>query len=250
MTGNRNEAYGAFAWAYDEALGKSFFATVEPLLTRLLQKYPASAKTHLDLACGTGLAMSWFESKGFRSTGVDASLSMLSVARSRASRLIAGDLRQLPMRGTYARVTCLYDSLNHMLRKSDLVRSFRAVRTVLGADSLFLFDLNRPEIYTTVWQTRDPFRSRGSEYDLSIHTRYSRLTRMAFGKVTGWARLDGKNVPIDEERRQRAYSQDTVIAALRSASLEIVEIIAFDPFPPEAGLALESAKWLFIARPM
>ena len=32
MTGSRNEAYGAFAWAYDEALGKSFFATVEPLL--------------------------------------------------------------------------------------------------------------------------------------------------------------------------------------------------------------------------
>lgn len=250
MTGSRNEAYGAFAWAYDEALGKSFFATVEPLLARLLLKYPATTRTHLDLACGTGLAMSWFESKGFRSTGVDASLSMLSVARTRASRLIAGDVRQLPLRGTYARVTCLYDSLNHMLRKSDLIRSFRAVRTVLGADSLFLFDLNRPEIYSTVWQTKDPFRSRGAAYDLSIHTRYSRLTRMAFGKVSGWARMNGKDVAIDEERRQRAYSQDAVVAALRAASLEIVEVIDFDPFPPEAGLDLEAAKWLFVARPM
>src|SRR5205823_1236651 len=90
-TGRRSESYGAFAYAYDQALGEHFFSAARRLLDDVLYKYPARAKTHLDLACGTGYAIDYFEKRGFRSIGVDASLSMLGVARKRASRLIAAD---------------------------------------------------------------------------------------------------------------------------------------------------------------
>ena len=101
------ESYGAFAYAYDQALGEHFFHAARKLLDDVLDKYPSRTKTHLDLACGTGFAIEYFEKRGFRSVGVDASPAMLAVGRKRASRLIAADIRSLPLRRTFGRITCL-----------------------------------------------------------------------------------------------------------------------------------------------
>ncbi len=77
------EAYGAFAYAYDKALGQRFFRAVQRLLDQTLDRYPTPKRTHLDLACGTGLVLNAFRQRGWRSTGVDASLAMLQVAQRR-----------------------------------------------------------------------------------------------------------------------------------------------------------------------
>ena len=52
-----SESYGAFAYAYDQALGQRFFRAVRRILARVLDRFPAKKKTHLDVACGTGLAI-------------------------------------------------------------------------------------------------------------------------------------------------------------------------------------------------
>src|SRR4051794_3876672 len=48
------ESYGAFAYAYDQALGDRYFRAVRRLLAQMLERYPSESKTHLDVACGTG----------------------------------------------------------------------------------------------------------------------------------------------------------------------------------------------------
>ena len=58
--GANSEAYGAFAYAYDKALGERFFKSVRRLLDDLLERYPTPKRSHLDLACGTGLAVESF----------------------------------------------------------------------------------------------------------------------------------------------------------------------------------------------
>src|SRR5215212_11091211 len=131
-----SESYGAFAYAYDKALGDRFFRAVRRLLSDALEKYPTPRRTHLDVACGTGLAIDFFCQRGWRSVGVDASLPMLQMARVRAPRLVAGDFRALPLRGTFARITCLYDSLNHLKDRVDLAAAFRSIRRLMGPDSL------------------------------------------------------------------------------------------------------------------
>ena len=92
------ESYGAFAYAYDQALGERYFRAVRRLLADVLDRYPSESKTHLDVCCGTALAMPFFAIRGFVSTGVDISPVMLNVARKRAKRLVAGDVRALPLR--------------------------------------------------------------------------------------------------------------------------------------------------------
>jgi SAM-dependent methyltransferase len=245
------ESYGAFAYAYDQALGETFFLAVRRVLDDVLFKYPARAKTHLDLACGTGFAIEYFEKRGFRSVGVDASPAMLAVGKRRASRLTAADIRSLPLRRTFGRITCLYDSLNHLQTREDLVAAFEATRGVMNADSLFFFDMNHPDIYPAVWGMREPYVSSGANHHLEIATKYRRREKCGFGHVTGWAKLpNGERVVIDETHEQRAWSEREILGCLRDARLEIVEVIDFDPFQEIESLDAGGVKLFFVCRPL
>ncbi|MHB0970869.1 MAG: class I SAM-dependent DNA methyltransferase [Thermoanaerobaculia bacterium] len=245
MTRDARDSYGDFAYAYDQALGQKFFSVVSKLLDDLLVRYPPTERTHLDLACGTGLAAAYFARKGFRSVGVDGSVPMLAIARTRA-RVVAGDLRELPVRGTFARITCLYDSLNHFLQKRDLVSAFEGAASLMDADSLFFFDMNHPQIYPKVWGLKEPFISHGTGHHLEIDTAFSSFTKRGVGRVSGWAIVDGKRVEIDETHRQRAYGENEIERALRDAGLATLDVFDFDPFD-EAGRS-GTVKLFFVAR--
>jgi len=244
-----SEAYGAFAYAYDRALGDRFFGAVRRVLDDALQRYPTPKRTHLDLACGTGQAVRHFQKKGWKSLGIDASYDMLRVAAAKGGRYVAGDLRALPLRRKFARVTCLYDSLNHMLERDDLVASFRAVRGVMDDDSLFFFDVNHPEIYPEVWGLSEPYISKGRDYHLEIATTYRSRERIGRAMVTGWANLNGQRVEIHEQHRQRAYSQRDITKALGEAGMSVVEVRDFDPYDEAENLEAQTVKLFFIAAP-
>lgn len=225
-------SYGAFAFAYDRALGERFFKAVRGLLDDAVQRHCGPRRTHLDLACGTGLALEHFSKRGWRSTGVDASLPMLRLARNRSGSgpLVAADIRQLPLRGTFALVTCLYDSLNHMMERDDLVAGFRAARAVMGSDSRLMFDMNHPEIYPAVWGLSEPFFANGPGWELEIGTSWHPRQRLGRATVRGFATMGREKVDIRELHEQRAWNEAQIERALREAGLEPLEVLDFDPF--------------------
>lgn len=240
----KGEAYGAFAYAYDKALGERFFKAVRELLDSAIERYPTTERTHLDVACGTALVVEYFRDRGWTSSGVDASIDMLRVGRRRARRLIAGDFRALPLRRTFARVTCLYDSFNHLRERNDLVAAFRSVRGVMNERSQFLFDFNHPDIYPEIWGLREPFVAAGRDYRLEINTAFRPKDATAIGLVTGWAMMpDGRRVEISERHRQRAWTEREIITALGDANLRVVEMTEFDPFDREG----RPVKLFFVA---
>ena len=211
------ESYGAFAYAYDQALGERYFRAVRRLLVDVLDRYPSESMTHLDVACGTGLAMPFFTSRGFVSTGVDISPVMLNVARKRARRLVCGDTRALPLRATFSRITCLYDSLNHLLDPRDLAAAFGEIAGVMDGDSLFIFDMNHPQIYPEVWGMKEPFVDEGPDFHLEIATTFRRREGLGRALVTGWAAVGGKRINIRERHTQRSYERNDIVAALAEA---------------------------------
>lgn len=243
-----SEAYDAFAYAYDQALGNRFFSAVKPLLRQLNEEYPAEEKTHLDIACGTGHVVRFFSDEGWTSVGVDASLPMLHVASSRARSLVAGDYRALPFRGSFARLTCLYDSLNHIKRHDELVTAFRSFAQLMNAGSRLFFDVNHPEIYDEVWGSTEPFVAEGPDYMLEMQTTYRRADGRARALVSGWAMLRGRKVKIREVREQRSWSEHELIEVLGDAGLELVEVINFDPYREAEHLGVSSVKMFFVCR--
>jgi SAM-dependent methyltransferase len=241
--------YDAFAYAYDQALGARFFAAASRLLDQLLPQYVIEALTHLDVACGTALAMTYFEARGFRSTGVDRSLSMLQLARKRAGRLVAGDFRALPFRTTFGCITCLYDSFNHMLDRKELIEAFRAVREVMDEGSLFLFDMNHPDVYPEVWGLAEPFVATGVDYRLDMATSYRHRDRIGTAVVRGWAIVPaGLRVEIDETHHQRAYSEREIRECLREAGLLTVQVVDFDPYEELGTMEADGVKLFFVCK--
>jgi SAM-dependent methyltransferase len=224
------ESYGAFAYAYDQALGDRYFRAVRRLLAEMLERYPTGSNTHLDVACGTGLAMPFFASRGFVSTGVDISAVMLNIARKRAKRLVLGDTRALPFRGTFSRITCLYDSLNHLLDPRELATAFGEIANVMDRESLFIFDMNHPEIYPAVWGMKEPFIDEGRDFHLEIATTYRRRELLGRALVTGWAMFGGERIKIRERHTQRCYEREEIVAALAEGGLDPIEIHEFDPW--------------------
>lgn len=240
-----SEAYEAFAYAYDKGLGERFFRAASLLVADTLERFPTPKRTHLDVACGTGMAVRWFRERGWKSVGVDASVPMLRVARGG----VAGDMRHLPFRRKFARITCLYDSLNHLLEPSDLVTAFRSIRGVMDEDSLFLFDVNHPEIYPEVWGLSEPYVAKGHDYHLEIATTYRKREKIGRASVTGWAIMGGQKVEIRELHRQRAYSEREITRALGEAGLAPVDVMNFDPYEEAHDIEAPTVKLFFIVGP-
>ena len=219
----KDDVYDAFAYAYDAALGERFFRSVRRLLNRAIRRHRPSPM-HLDVACGTGLAMSL---PGFASTGVDISIPMLEVAKKHANRLVAGDVRALPFRGAFGLVTCLYDSLNHL---DDLSAAFAQIRGCMADDSIFVFDMNDPEVYPAIWGMKEPFVAEGNDFHLEIATKFDAGTQIGDALVRGWAMVGGNRIEIEERHRQRAHAREAIDDALAQAGIKPVEVIDFDPF--------------------
>lgn len=226
------EAYDAFAYAYDAALGEPFFAVLREHLDRLTNGLSLSGKRHLDLACGTGLVAQYFAGRGARTVGLDASLPMLHFARKRHTPVIASDMRALALRGRFDLITSFYDSLNHLLSKDDLTIAFRNVRNVLAAGGSFWFDMNHPRAYTEVWSIDEPFESEGADYRLEIATSFDRKTKIATGEVRGHRAMGDERVEIGEVHQQRSYTEREVESALKAAGLRVTERFYFNPFDP------------------
>jgi SAM-dependent methyltransferase len=224
------DAYAAFALVYDRGLGAMFFDGVRPVLDRLDREYPSTRRTHLDLACGTGLVVRHFLTRGYDSIGLDASLAMLERARARGDSVLASDFRSFSFRATFDRVTCLYDSLNHVMDEDDLAAVFASVRDVMDADSLFWFDLNHPDSYRTTWAIPEPYRAGAAGWDLAIDTRYDPHRNLAVARVTGSCEVDGEVFPIDETHYQRSWSEDDVRRILEASGLASVDVFRFNPF--------------------
>jgi hypothetical protein len=145
-------------------------------------------------------------------------------------------------------VTCLYDSLNHLLEAEDLAAAFRSIRGVMDDDSLFLFDVNHPEIYPEVWGLSEPYVARGRDYHLEIATTYRKREKLGRATVTGWAKVRGERVEIREQHLQRAYSQREITRALNDAGLAPVDVLDFDPYGEADAVDATTVKLFFIAR--
>jgi SAM-dependent methyltransferase len=243
------EAYGAFAYAYDKALGQRFFAAASRVLDEVLAGYPTDKRTHLDIACGTGLVSAFFHERGWKSLGVDASTAMLQVAHGRTPHVVAADMRALPIRSTFARITCLFDSLNHLLDAADLAAAFQAARSVMAEDSLFVFDMNHPEIYPEVWGIADPYVAEGPDYHLEIATSYRVREKLGRAMVRGWAMTGGERAQIREQHLQRAYDEDEIRLLLAQSGLEPLEVRHFDPYNESDVIDAPTVKLLFVCRP-
>lgn len=162
----------------------------------------------LELGVGTGRIAVPIARAGVRVVGIDSSEGMLAVAREAAEaagvgvELRYGDLRDPPVDEQFALVVIPFRTLLHMQTDADRRAALRAVRTHLGDDGRFVFDVFTPgadDIADTHgrWLEREPGIFERAEWDADARTLLLRVSgdgaeaelSLAWLPIEGWRAL-------------------------------------------------------------
>jgi len=117
---------------------------------KVLGNILTDARTVCDLGCGTGSTALELARAGKRVYAVDLSPAMCRVARVKVRRarqpakVLRADMRSFRLPQPVDLILSEFNPLNHLPRKSDLVRACRAVARNLRPGGWFCFDLNTP----------------------------------------------------------------------------------------------------------
>jgi len=109
----------------------------------LLRKFHPRANTLLEIACGTGAHLAPL-AEHYAVTGLDVSRTMLRYARKKLPevRFHHQNMADFRLEATFDAVICPYDSINHMVRFEDWVKTFHAAKRHLNPKGVFIFDIN------------------------------------------------------------------------------------------------------------
>ena len=241
----KSEPYTGIAEAYDYILRHVDYEQWYLFICGIMTHYIENPETVLELGCGTGKFGAKFSADNFRIYGIDNSLNMLRVARTRAFRsfrIICADIREFYLKRKFDFIFCVHDTMNYQLTTDDVRAVFRCVKRVMHSKSIFMFDIttehNIDRFFnnkTSYYKTRGMNIEWGNSYDREKkHILSSFTIRYNDGRV------------FNEEHIQKIYEQKEIEKILDEEGFDILKICSdYTIFPPSA----ETVMINFIVKP-
>jgi len=225
------KVYNEFGWNYyPEIFGQQ--------LTKWMEQNRVTAKTALDLACGTGILCEILHSQGIKTSGMDFSSGMIDIARQGSPEIsyeVADMITYRPDR-QFDLVTCTGDALNHIGQLTDVERIFQNVFAYLAPGGYFVFDiLNENEVSDS-----EPF-----EMDFSDTIRvWFQMTRPGEREVNLKVRVFENGQPEFEENiRETIHDPEEICCLLRNCGFQVLRCA--DSLLSDGG---HGTTWFVIAR--
>jgi 2-polyprenyl-3-methyl-5-hydroxy-6-metoxy-1,4-benzoquinol methylase len=125
--------------AFNEKASELINQTIENILNE------HSARTILDLTCGTGSQVFWLAQKGFEVMGIDINEKMLEIAQQKAKQknlslhFELGDIRTSKI-GQFDAVLTIFNAIGH-LTKTDFELAIQNIHANLKPGGLYILDI-------------------------------------------------------------------------------------------------------------
>jgi ubiquinone/menaquinone biosynthesis C-methylase UbiE len=189
---------------------------------QLVQRYgPGSARTLLDVACGTGSHLRYL-ARWYKVTGLDVNREMLREARRKlpSARFVHGSMQDFRISRRFDIITCLFSAIGYVRSRADLRRTVRNLARHLNPGGVLLVE---------PWLTRRQYRE-GSVHLGQYGTKKQPIARMNTSVRRGsrsvmdmhYLVADRGEVHHWVERHDLGlFDVRTQLAAYRSAGLEI-----------------------------
>ncbi|MFZ5597229.1 MAG: class I SAM-dependent DNA methyltransferase [Bacillota bacterium] len=241
--------YGGLAAIYDHLVAGVDFQGWADYVEKLIGHYGYSARSVLDLACGTGNTLFPFAARGYRAFGVDISPEMIMVAGEKARErslkidFFVEDMREFVLGRQVDLVTCFHDGLNYITEPEQLGEVFARTYTNLAAGGMFVFDMNAVDWIGEV--DGSPVVIEDGDLTITYSTAHDREASLWTVEVTCVVRGEKGPSQFKETHCERGYSVDQVRDLLAGAGLiPLAEYDAFSFSPPHPG----SRRHFYIAR--
>jgi len=142
--------FGQYAHFYDLLNQGKDYVAESRYVSAMIRQYRPTARTLLDLGCGTGRHALLLAGLGFEVTGVDRSGDMVCEARRQAEQVevhrvgsvqfLAVDIAELELQGRFDAVTALFHVLSYQTTDAALNAVFDTAARHLAPGGVFLFD--------------------------------------------------------------------------------------------------------------
>ncbi|MCX8014810.1 MAG: class I SAM-dependent methyltransferase [candidate division WOR-3 bacterium] len=237
----RYQQFEGFAQYYDMFMLRlvNYQAWVDYII-KIFNHYHYYPKSILDVACGTGIPSLIFAKKGYQVVGVDRSLAMLEVFRSKIKntnynvQIIHSDIRSFTVSEKLDAAVSLYDSLNYLLTEDDLLACFRCVANSLKPNGIFAFDMNTIYCLENFWNNQETTRRIGDVFSIWRNS-YDPIQQISTLKLTVYTD-DGR--VFEELHQERGYSEAVIKTLLAKAGFTEINIYAHQTFLPAVEATL------------
>jgi SAM-dependent methyltransferase len=174
-----------------------------------------SPRAVLDLACGAGRHTAALRRRGYRTLGVDISLTLL--ARMGGLPKVSGDMRRLPFRAeSFDWILSFFTSFGYFEQERENFRVLEEVVRTLAPGGRFLLDLMNPEPVIAQLKARETQQLEGRRVDIErwYDPAKKRINKRIAVEAPG-------GVPRAFLESVRVYQPDEVIIGLHWAGLEV-----------------------------
>jgi SAM-dependent methyltransferase len=198
----------------------------------------------LELGCGTGNATRLLEERGLDVVAVDAAPEMLAVARGKLTRavLVAGDMRELDLRGRFTLALAVFDVVNNLLADDDLPRVAARVLGHLVPGGVWAFDANTSAGLEALWEG-EVVEGWAGEVHYRWRHAWDPVARLA--TVDAWCETPAG--AFREEHRERPYDPEELRHLLTDAGFARVDVVVFPGGEPAE--ADDPRVWVFATAP-
>lgn len=239
-----NDPYEKLAEVFDIFIRGEFHKNYYDFIIRILKKLRFKPRNILDLACGTGKLARFFLDAGYEIEGLDLSESMLNIARSKGLKVYQGNMINFEIGRRYDLIICVFDSLNYILKQSDLLKCFKSVNRHLNQNGLFIFDMNSDFKINEVLPTyKNDYHKVGDTelIWLNSHRRNTWVGELILFQKTE----NGKYQRFYEKHVEKAYKITKIEKLLRKAKFELLRTYSDIKLNE---IKKDSKRWFFVCK--
>lgn len=214
-------SYETFAYYYDSLMDEQFYEDYHNFI-----KKHTTFKTVLELGCGTGEMAIRLAKDQALVYATDISKDMLEVSRLKAVEedvtLFLGrvDMTDFSVDTTVELVLCLCDSINYILDKEAVKKTFENCYQALQTNGTFIFDVDSLYKMNTILNN---YEEESDDEEFYFHWQVKQIGE---GKISHHVQIKDKvnKEEVNEIHIQQTYSVDEYLALLKSAGFKSVTL--------------------------
>lgn len=247
----KNEPYDPVAAYYDLLISwKARLKRERPFFTRVFREH--NVRRILDTACGTGKHAIAFHDWGYHVVGTDSSREMVLRAKANAGDrsidfIEAGFAELDKANGMFDAVTCLGNSLPHVLSDEELDASLESMYDVLLPGGVLIIQNNNYDLIVGKQERFMPLAARKADGREYLFERFFDFhgDRLTFNLVIMVKDREGWSMHVNPIA-QRALTSDLLVSRLKIVGFENIKL--YGAYPAEPFEKLHSDAMVLVAR--
>ncbi len=224
--------YSHFAPVYDFILKHIDYPGWFEFISDVMIQYCQDPKNILEIGCGTGKFGAKFSAAGYKITGMDLSLDMLKVAKTRTYnnfRTFCGNMQNFAISKKMDFIFSVHDTMNYNLSEDEFIKTLQSVKNTMHKDSIFMFDI------TTEYNIVKNFENSNSSYKthgtkISWDNNYDKAENKIYSYLTFKDSKTG--VESKEVHVQKIYKTTEIENMLIKTGFKILDVFGDHSFDP------------------